>query len=102
MIWYYWLIIAIAILFVLWLVRRFFNGPSYTVSKDMKGKLIIITGASNGIGKEAAFDLLRKSAKVIFACRDEKKTMNVSLLLKNLMSSIQIGKLTFLSTMQDL
>ena len=77
MIWYYWLIIAIAILFVLWLVRRFFNGPSYTVSKDMKGKLIIITGASNGIGKEAAFDLLRKSAKVIFACRDEKKTMNV-------------------------
>ena len=75
--WWYWIIIAAVILLVLWLGRRFFNGPSYSVSKDMKGKLIIITGASSGIGKEAAFDLLRKSAKVIFACRDEKKTLDV-------------------------
>ena len=77
MIWYYWLIIAVGVLLILMLLRLFFNGPSASVSKDMKGKLVILTGASAGIGKEAAFDLLRNGAEVIFACRDEKKTMDV-------------------------
>jgi retinol dehydrogenase 12 len=60
------------------LLRRWFNGPSTKQPHDrVKDKYIIITGASDGIGKEAALQLLRDGAYVIFACRDEKKTLNV-------------------------
>ena len=40
----------------------------------MKGKVIIITGASAGIGKESALDLAKHGAQVILACRNEAKT----------------------------
>ena len=75
--WFYWLIIAGGSLLLLILGRFYFNGPSASSSRDMKGKLIIVTGSSSGIGKETAFDLLKKGAEVIFACRDEKKTLDV-------------------------
>ena len=75
--WFYWLLISLGSLMVLIVGRLFFNGPSVNVARDMKGKLVILTGASSGIGKEAAFDLLNKGAEVVFACRDEKKTLDV-------------------------
>jgi len=40
----------------------------------MEGKVIIITGASSGIGKESAIDLVKHGAQVILACRNENKT----------------------------
>ena len=40
----------------------------------MKGKVIIVTGASAGIGKESAIDLVKQGGEVILACRNEKKT----------------------------
>ena len=43
----------------------------------MSGKLIIITGASSGLGKFTALELVSKGAKVIFACRNEAKTKNI-------------------------
>jgi NAD(P)-dependent dehydrogenase (short-subunit alcohol dehydrogenase family) len=43
----------------------------------MSGKLIIITGASSGLGKFSALELVNKGAKVIFACRNETKTKNI-------------------------
>ena len=47
------------------------------ISHDMTGKLIIITGASSGLGKYTALELVQKGAKVIFACRNEEKTRNI-------------------------
>lgn len=63
--------------FGLVLMRNYFNGPKTKLTKSMIGKVIIVTGASEGIGKETALQLLRDGATVIFACRDEKKTENV-------------------------
>ena len=47
------------------------------IAHDMSGKLIIITGASSGLGKYTALELVNKGAKVIFACRNEEKTKNI-------------------------
>ena len=47
----------------------------------MKGKVIVVTGASAGIGKESAIDLVKQGGEVILACRNEKKTTEA---MKNL------------------
>lgn len=39
----------------------------------MDGKVVIVTGANAGIGKETALDLARRGAKVYMACRDFKR-----------------------------
>ncbi|CAL1539935.1 unnamed protein product [Lymnaea stagnalis] len=36
---------------------------------NMSGKTVIITGANSGLGKAAAFELARRKAKIILACR---------------------------------
>jgi NAD(P)-dependent dehydrogenase (short-subunit alcohol dehydrogenase family) len=40
---------------------------------DQAGKTAIITGANSGIGYEAALELSRKGARVVFACRNAEK-----------------------------
>jgi NAD(P)-dependent dehydrogenase (short-subunit alcohol dehydrogenase family) len=40
---------------------------------DLTGKVVIVTGANSGIGREAARELARKGAEVVMACRDQKK-----------------------------
>lgn len=39
----------------------------------MQGKVIVVTGANAGIGKEAAKDLARQGAEVVLVCRSEAK-----------------------------
>ena len=59
---------------ILFFVKKWANGPLNKIKRDLTGKLIIVTGASDGIGYETAKDLLNSNAKVIFACRNKKKT----------------------------
>jgi len=69
------LLLLIAILaLILFLIKKWSNGPLNSNKKDLTGKLIIITGSSDGIGLVAAKDLLNSNAKVIFACRNKTKT----------------------------
>jgi len=53
-------------------------------SGRMKDKVVLITGANTGIGKETASQLLNLGATVIFACRSERRA-------KDAMKDIQLG-----------
>ena len=59
---------------ILYCIRIFFKGAQCKIKHTMKGNVIIITGASSGVGKESAIDLVKNGAQVILACRNEQKT----------------------------
>lgn len=58
------------------LIKRYYNGPSAR-RQNMNNKIVIVTGASDGIGRITAEELLKSGAKVIYACRNEQKTIQV-------------------------
>lgn len=73
----HWFSIAI-ISILLWAIRKLFLVGTFTpLKKSLKGKLVIVTGASAGIGKATAHQLLKDGADVIYACRNEEKTRKV-------------------------
>ena len=70
------IIIIILIILYFYLGNHVFSGKC-TISHNLSGNLVIITGASSGLGKFTALELVSKGAKVIFACRNETKTKNI-------------------------
>jgi len=54
--------------------KQYFSGASCDIKKDLTSKVIIVTGANAGIGKETARNLAKMNATVILACRDAKRT----------------------------
>lgn len=59
---------ATSVVFI-WLLRRYFGGGVCYNKNRLDGKVVIITGANTGIGKETAVDLARRGAKVYMVCR---------------------------------
>ncbi len=57
--------------------RKYCAGGVCKIVKDLSGQVIIITGASNGIGKETARLLARQGATLILACRDKERTLPI-------------------------
>ncbi|XP_036145706.1 retinol dehydrogenase 11 isoform X2 [Monomorium pharaonis] len=54
-----------------------------TSKARLDGKIVVITGASDGIGKETARDLYARGARVILACRNMEKTYKAVEDIKN-------------------
>ena len=52
-----------------------------STTKYGRGKVCLLTGASAGIGKEAAFRLAAEGFHLFLACRNEAKTQLVRRLL---------------------
>jgi len=68
----------------------------------MNGKRILITGATNGIGKQAAIELAKMGADVVIAGRDEIKTRKVCVDIKTLSGNSNVDILVAdLSTMDE-
>ena len=71
------ILILILILILYFAIGNHLLSGKCKIAHDMSGQLIIITGASSGLGKFTALELVSKGAKVIFACRNEEKTRNI-------------------------
>ena len=57
-----------------YLTKRFyFDGERCHSKARLDGKTAIVTGANTGLGKETALDFAKRGARVILACRDEKR-----------------------------
>ncbi|XP_058123622.1 retinol dehydrogenase 12-like [Anopheles ziemanni] len=61
----------ILIFAIVYFVRKFFQGGQFK-NKDIRldAKVVIITGANAGIGKEAAIECAKRGARVYMGCRD--------------------------------
>lgn len=49
------------------------GGPKYKGQEDLTDKIVIVTGANSGIGKEVTLEFAKRNARVIMACRDKEK-----------------------------
>ncbi|KAM5241540.1 LOW QUALITY PROTEIN: retinol dehydrogenase 12 [Hipposideros larvatus] len=54
-------------------IRKLFAGGVCRTTVQLPGKVVVITGANTGIGKETARELARRGARVYIACRDVLK-----------------------------
>lgn len=63
------------------ILREILGGERYYgyQTSNPKDKVIIVTGANTGIGKETAWELAKRGAKVYMACRDMRRCETVSL-----------------------
>ncbi|XP_063586758.1 retinol dehydrogenase 13-like [Penaeus indicus] len=74
----WWIVLTLLSLIVMVRVWYRLQSGRCTSQKTLDGKTVIITGASAGIGKATAFDLARRKARVILACRNLEKAQKVA------------------------
>lgn len=74
---WFWIIAVVAAVLILavivFLMKKFLNGPDYKKTNRLDGKVVIITGCNRGIGRECALELAKRGARIYMACRDYEK-----------------------------
>lgn len=70
---YYLIAFLIGFPMLIFFLKKYFNGGVCQFQADLTSKVIIITGANKGIGKQTALEFLKMNATLIFGCRDLKK-----------------------------
>ncbi|CAK9807835.1 Retinol dehydrogenase 13 [Anthophora plagiata] len=70
---FYYYSTGVALVGGCYILKDYLGGDLYTKSENLTDKVVIVTGANGGIGKEVARDLAKREAKVIMACRDMDK-----------------------------
>ncbi|KAG6443041.1 hypothetical protein O3G_MSEX002652 [Manduca sexta] len=65
--WFIWILL---ILIFIKVYNKITSGKCYS-DAVLTGKVVIVTGGSNGLGFETALDLARRGATTILGCRDE-------------------------------
>lgn len=58
--------------------RDVLSGKDYKIKTSAADKVIVITGANTGLGKEAAKLLAIKNATIVMACRNMEKCEKVN------------------------
>ncbi|GMT11757.1 hypothetical protein PFISCL1PPCAC_3054, partial [Pristionchus fissidentatus] len=53
------------------------SGTKYDLAEDLTGRTYIVTGATSGIGQATAEELAKRNARVIMACRNREKCVEV-------------------------
>ncbi len=74
--------------------KLFFAGGVCLEPGRLDGKLVVITGANTGIGKETVAELARRGANVIMACRSLERAENAK---ADILNNYGEGKPTALS-----
>ncbi|XP_068146887.1 retinol dehydrogenase 13-like isoform X1 [Drosophila tropicalis] len=54
-------------------IKDLMQGGQFTTQTNETGRVVIVTGANTGIGKETTWELARRGATVYMACRDMNK-----------------------------
>ena len=58
------ILLCLIIIILLYFLRIYFKGGQCKTKHSLEGKVIIVTGASAGIGKESALDLAKHGAEM--------------------------------------
>lgn len=91
-------IFSFILLLLFLLISKWYNGPLTKLTCSMKDKIVVITGATRGIGFETAKDLLINGAKVIIGSRDiiqGNKALNCFEVNKNNCSFLELDLTNF-------
>ncbi|XP_049538655.1 retinol dehydrogenase 12 [Anopheles darlingi] len=65
----WWPFIIAAIVFVIGTVRAYMGGQPCPNGNAIPGRLVVVTGASGGIGSAVCRELARRNAQLVLACR---------------------------------